>query len=124
MRGARHRAHAIAAMVAGLVLVGGGLVPRVSAQGPDKSDVVLVLDFSASILEDSATRNRFGAALERIAARVDEISADLAAGDTTVSLVQFATAAADYPGCADLKLLNSAETVGRFADCLRSVAAA
>ncbi len=124
MRGARHRAHAIAAMVAGLVLVGGGLVPRVSAQGPDKSDVVLVLDFSASILEDATTRNRFGAALERIAARVDEISLDLAAGDTTVSLVQFATAAADYPGCADLKLLNSAETVGKFADCLRSVAAA
>ena len=101
------RAHAIAAMAAGLVLVGGGLVPSAAAQGPDKSDVVIVLDFSASILDDKPTRDRFGAALDRIAARVDEISADLLAGDTTVSLVQFAAAAADVPGCTDLKLLNS-----------------
>ena len=35
-------------------------------------------------------RNRFGAALERIADRVDATSSDLIAGDTTVSIVQFA----------------------------------
>src|SRR5439155_20194545 len=90
----------------------------------DRSDVVLVLDVSASILQDKANRNRFGAALERIAARVDEISADLVAGDTTVTLVQFATRAADYPGCSDLKLIGSPETVAHFADCLRALAAA
>ena len=59
------------------------LAPAALAAGPDKSDVALVLDFSASILKDAATRNRFGAALERIAARVDETSTDLVAGDTT-----------------------------------------
>jgi len=117
-------AHAAAALAAGLVLLVGGLVPSAAAQTPDKSDVVLVLDFSASILQDATNRNRFGAALERIADRVDAISTDLVAGDTTVSIVQFATRAADVPGCADLKLLNNSATVARFADCLRSVAGA
>ena len=56
-------------------LIGGGVSPRtVRAQLPDRSDVVLVLDFSASILEAAANRNRFGAALERIADRVEETS--------------------------------------------------
>jgi hypothetical protein len=118
------RANAVAAIVVVVMLVAGGLVPNVRAQTPDRSDVVLVLDFSASILEDKTTRNRFAAAIERIADRVNETSADLIAGDATVSIVQFATKAADYPGCADLKLLASPETVARFADCLRSVAAA
>jgi Fibronectin type III domain len=118
------RAPAVAAIVAGMLLVVGGLAPRVAAQGPDQSDVVLVFDFSASILRDSTNRNRFGAALERIAARVDEISADLIAGDTTVSFVQFATRATDRAGCVDLRLLQSPPTVSRFAQCLRAVAAA
>jgi hypothetical protein len=83
-----------------------------------------VLDFSASILKDAATRNRFAAALERIAARVDETSADLVAGDTTFSIVQFASKARDYPGCTDLRVLDSPETVTRLSACLRSVAAA
>jgi hypothetical protein len=107
-----------------LLVVLGGLVPKAAAQGPDRSDVVLVLDFSASILQDSTNRNRFGAALERIAARVDEISADLVAGDTTVTIIQFATRAAAYSSCTDLKLLDSPATVAHFADCLRAVAAA
>ena len=111
-------------IVVGALLAGGGLAPTVRATTPDRSDVVLVLDFSASILTDKANRDRFGAALERIADRVDETSSDLVAGDATVSIVQFAASAADYPGCADLKLLDSAETVARFADCLRSVAGA
>ena len=111
-------------IVAAVVLAAGGLVPNVRAQTPDRSDVVLVLDFSGSILEDKTTRGRFATAIERIAARVDETAADLVAGDTTVSIVQFATRAADYPTCTDLKLLNSPETVSRFAGCLRSVASA
>ena len=114
----------LAALAVGVVLVGGGLVPNARAVTPDPSNVVLVLDFSASILEDKTTRNRFGGALERIADRVDETSADLVAGDTTVTLVHFATRAADYPSCSELKLLNSPDTVARFANCLRSVAAA
>jgi hypothetical protein len=113
------------AIVIWALLVGSGLTANVLAQtGPDPSEVVIVLDFSASILKDSANRNRFGAALERIADRVDEISSDLVAGDATVTIVQFATRAADQPGCADLKLLGSPATVATFATCLRSVASA
>lgn len=118
------RAALIAAIAAAIVLFGGGLVPRASAVTPDPSDVVLVLDFSGSILEDAANRNRFAAALQGIADRIDQISADLVAGDATVSIVQFATRAVDTPGCVNLKLLGSPDAVGHFADCLRSVAAA
>lgn len=108
-----------------LLLIGGTPISTVRAQtAPDPSDVVLVLDFSASILDEPADRNRFGAALERIADRVDETSSDLIAGDTTVSIVQFAAKAADYPGCAELRLLDSPQAVTQFAGCLRSVASA
>ena len=122
-------ARTVVAILIGVLLVGGGRVlgpvaDARAAETPDRSNVILVLDFSASILNDAANRSRFGAALERIAARVDETSADLTAGDASLSIVQFATSAADLPGCVDLKTLNSAETVGRFADCLRSVASA
>ena len=80
-------ARAVIAIVIWALLVG-GLAPSVIAQTtPDRSEVVLVFDFSASILQDSANRNRFGAALEGIAARVDATSADLIAGDATVTLV-------------------------------------
>ena len=107
------------------LLVGAAPTASVRAQtAPDPSDVVLVLDFSASILNEPADRNRFGAALERIADRVEETSSDLIAGDTTVSIVQFASKAADYPTCAELKLLESPETVAQFARCLRGVATA
>ena len=84
-------ASAFAALLAAVVLVGGGLVPHARAVTADPSDVVLVLDFSASILDDKTTRNRFAAALTRIADRVDATTADLIAGDATVSIVQFAT---------------------------------
>ena len=116
-------ARAIVAVAVAVQLVG-GLAPAALAAGPDKSDVALVLDFSASILKDAATRNRFAAALESIANRVDETSADLVAGDSTFSLVQFASKARDYPGCVDLHVLDSPETVARLSGCLRSVAAA
>lgn len=121
-----HRSpNALAALLLGALVVVVGLVtPNVHAAEPDRSDVVLVLDFSASILQDKTNRNRFGAALESIADRVDATTADLVAGDTTVTIVRFATHAADYPGCTDLKLLDSAPSVARFANCLRSVASA
>jgi hypothetical protein len=106
------------------MLASGGLVSTVRAAAPDRSDIVLDLDFSASILQDKANRDRFAGALEGIASRVDETSADLVQGDTTASIVQFAGKAIDTPGCVDLHLLNSPETVGTFADCLRGVAAA
>jgi hypothetical protein len=117
-------ARAMVTFVVGAALIG-SLAPSVrAAAAPDRSEVVLVLDFSASILQDASNRNRFGAALERIADRVDATSSDLVAGDATVSIIQFASKAADYPGCADLKLLSSPETVTRLANCLRSVAGA
>ena len=107
------------------LLISAAPVAIVRAQtAPDPSDVVIVLDFSASILDEPADRNRFGAALERIADRVDATSSDLIAGDTTVSIVQFAAKAIDYPRCSDLKLLGSPGGVARFSGCLRSVAAA
>ena len=119
------RARAVVAAAIAVLLVGGAVAPAVRAQtAPDRSDVVLVLDFSASILQEAADRNRFGAALERIADRVESISSDLVAGDTTVTIVQFAAKAVDYAGCTDLKLLGSPEAVARFAQCLRSVAGA
>ncbi|MFL5779181.1 MAG: fibronectin type III domain-containing protein [Chloroflexota bacterium] len=100
-----------------------GLVPRANAVDPaDPSDVAIVLDFSSSILRDKANRSRFAATLDNMAARVDQISADLVAGDSTVSLIQFAARAIDVRGCVDLKLKGDAKAVGQFADCLRSVA--
>ena len=118
-------AQLVVAIVIGVLLSGGALVPNARAvTAPDRSSVVLVLDFSASILQDAANRARFGAALERIAARVDETSSDLVAGDATVTIIQFAAKAVDYAGCTDLKLLGDPQAVARFADCLRSVASA
>jgi hypothetical protein len=114
---------AIVVAVAAL-LTGGALPPSVSAQTPDRSDVVLVLDFSASILREKADRNRFGAALERIADRVVATTSDLVAGDVTVSIVRFASRAADYRGCTGLKLLGNEAAVAQFARCLRAVASA
>jgi hypothetical protein len=93
-----------------------------AAQAPDRSEVVLVLDFSASILEDETNRNRFATALDQIADRIDATTADLVAGDATVSIVQFAARAADYPGCVELKLINSPANVAALATCLRNVA--
>jgi hypothetical protein len=117
----------LAAIVIATLLAGAGVAPMARAQTtPDRSEVVLVFDFSASILQDATNRKLFAVALEGIAARVDEtqVTSDLVAGDATVSIVQFAAKAVDYPGCADLKLLGSAPTVAHFADCLRLLAGA
>ena len=113
-------------LVVGGFLLGGRLAPQAFAVQipPDRSEVVLVLDFSASILEDVANRERFAAALDRIADRIDATSSDLVAGDATVTIVQFATRAAEYPGCVDLELIESPQAVGQFAGCLRNVALA
>jgi hypothetical protein len=121
----RPAAQLVVAIVIGALLSGGALVPNARAvTTPDQSSVVLVFDFSASILIDATNRARFGAALEGIAARVDATSADLVAGDATVTIVQFAATAIDYPGCTDLHLLGDPQAVASFADCLRSVAGA
>ena len=123
----RHGPRVLAAINIALAVMLAGAAPlsTVRAQGePDRSDVVLVLDFSASILDEPATRNRFGAALERIADRVEATSADLVAGDTTMTIIQFASKAANYGGCVDLRLLGSPGAVTQFARCLRSVASA
>ena len=58
---------AIVTIVVGALLAGGSLAPVARAVTPDPSDVVLVFDFSASILKDAANRNRFATALEAIA---------------------------------------------------------
>jgi Fibronectin type III domain/von Willebrand factor type A domain len=111
--------------IVGMLLAPGGAPAASAAEvAPDSSDVVLVLDFSASILNDARNRGRFAAALERMADRVDATSADLVAGDTTVTLVQFASSAQDVEGCADLRLLGNPEAVAQFADCLRSLGTA
>ena len=57
---------AVIVMVVGSLLFSAGLTSPVrAAEVPDKSDVVMVLDFSASILADKANRDRFATALER-----------------------------------------------------------
>jgi len=114
----------VALLAAALVSV----LPVASIAGPvaaandDASDIVLDLDFSGSILEDRAIRTDFADALDRIAARVDETAATLAAGDATVSIVRFATKAQDVPGCTGLQLRENAQAVTDLAACLRRVA--
>ena len=51
-------------LVVGTFLFAGRLAPSsLALTPPDRSEVVVVLDFSASILEDAANRGRFAAAL-------------------------------------------------------------
>jgi hypothetical protein len=95
----------------------------VAPAGNDPSDIVLVLDFSGSILEDKSIRTDFADALDGIAARVEEISDTLTAGDATVSIVRFATKAADLADCTGLRLRLNAQAVADLAGCLRRVAA-
>src|SRR4051812_44000102 len=56
----------------GLALVVGlfSALPASAADPADPSDVALVFDMSASILDDKGTREQFAAALDRIAGRV------------------------------------------------------
>ena len=93
-----------------------------AASPADPSDVVLLFDFSGSILDDKGTRTSFAKALEKIADRVDETVADLIAGDASISFVQFATEARDYGGCTDLNLHNNRNAVTDLSECLRDIA--
>ena len=95
-----------------------------AAGNNDPSDIVLVLDFSGSILEDKGVRTDFADALDGIAARVEEIADTLTAGDATVSIVRFATKAADLADCTGLRLRQNAQAVADLAGCLRRVATA
>jgi hypothetical protein len=94
-----------------------------TAPRDEASDIILVLDFSGSILEDEAVRTNFADALDGIGARIEQTAATLAAGDATVSIVTFATRAADLPGCTGLQLRENEGAVIDLADCLRRVAA-
>ena len=101
-------------------------IPGAAAATPndDASDIVLVLDFSGSILEDRAVRRDFADALDDIAARVEATAATLSGGDATVSIVRFATKAADLPDCTGLPLRQNEAAVAQLAQCLHRVAAA
>jgi hypothetical protein len=115
---------ALSAAVVAVLLVSALPAPPADAAAiDDPSDIVLVLDFSGSILEDAAIRTDFADALDGIAARVDAIAGELVAGDATVSIVRFATRAQDVPDCTSLALRENAPAVAAFADCLRRVAA-
>ena len=117
------RAALIAALL-GTALPGVSALGATAPAGNDPSDIVLVLDFSGSILEDKAIRTSFADALDGIAARVEETSDTLTAGDATVSIVRFATKAADLADCTGIRLRQNAQAVADLATCLRRVAAA
>jgi hypothetical protein len=116
-----------AAVIAGLLGTAMPVASTLGATAPagnDPSDIVLVLDFSGSILEDKAVRTDFADALDGIAARVEETAATLTAGDATVSIVRFATKAQDLANCTGLQLRQNEQAVTALAGCLRRVAAA
>jgi hypothetical protein len=103
-----------------------GGVTRVAAQtAEDPSEVVLVFDVSASILDsDDGTNVEFAQALEGIADRVATIADDLTTGNATVSFVAFARTAKPYPNrCQGLALHDNPAAVGRFEECLRKISA-
>jgi hypothetical protein len=111
------------AVAVGVTLVAATTAGATIAASPgDPSDVVVLFDFSSSILDHKAARDSFADALDKIADRVDETAADLAAGDATISFVQFASRAHDYVGCTDLSLHHSPSNVAYLSSCLRDVA--
>ena len=83
---------------------------------------MVVLDFSASILNHKVTRERFADALDQLAAHVDETTGELVNGEATVSLVRFASKAEGVDGCVDLSLHENFRAAADLADCLRAVA--
>ena len=106
----RRSSAALVALV--LMLVGAvGLagVPSARAQqAPDKSDVVIVLDFSASILQDKANRHRFATALD-----ADRRPRRRDLGRTSSPATRRCRSSSSrpgpptIPGCTDLKTLGS-----------------
>ena len=118
------RSRALVLVMTLLAVIATSVAPAAAfaASPADPSDVVLLFDFSGSILDDKATRTSFAKALEKIADRVDETVADLIAGDASISFVQFATEARDYGGCTDLNLHNNRNAVTDLSECLRDIA--
>jgi len=110
---------AILALLIGAAALG----PAALAQDTvEPSDVVIVLDYSLSILRDEASRGQFAGALNKIADSVDAKATDLADGRATFSFVAFASTAVDYdPACVDLKLAGSEQNVHKLASCFRQV---
>jgi len=115
------RVAVIAALLASVVPIH-TVARAVTAPRDEPSDITLVLDFSGSILEDASIRTNFADALDGIAARIDQTATTLAAGDATVSIVTFATRAADLPACTGLQLRENEAAVAALADCVRRVA--
>ena len=107
-----------------VALATGLVVPPATraAEAPEASDIVIVLDFSGSILEDEPVRTAFGDALDRIADRVEAIGDTLVQGDMTVSVVLFASSAIEDSRCVDLPFRDNPEAVAQFAFCLREFA--
>jgi hypothetical protein len=108
------------------LLLGAAALAPSAALGQDEvqpSDVVIVLDYSLSILQDETSRAQFAEALNKIGDSVDAKAADLADGKATISFVAFATSAVDYdPICVDLQLSGSESNVHQLAKCFRQVA--
>src|SRR5687768_623696 len=76
------------ALLAAALATGFAVPPAaLAAEEPEPSDIVIVLDFSSSILDDEDTRTAFADALDRLAARTEEIGDTLLQGDVTVSIV-------------------------------------
>ena len=93
-----------------------------AAEAPEASDIVIVLDYSGSILQDEPTRTAFGDALDGLADRVDAIAETLVQGDMTVSFVIFASSAVVDNRCVDLSLRDNADAVAQLSQCLRDFA--
>jgi hypothetical protein len=117
-RGRTARLVGAAAVAIALVMLGGAL--SLGAEGAiDPSDVVVALDYSASILDDKPVRTKFADALDDIADHVDANKDDFVKRDITMSFVPFGTRARSLPGCERLSLQGDAQAVLTLADCLR-----
>jgi hypothetical protein len=113
----------LVALAIGLLAAGFTPSAALAQDTVEPSDVVIVLDYSLSILQDETSRGQFAEALNRIGDTVDAKAADLADGKATISFVAFATSAVDYdPVCVDLKLSGSEPNVHQLAKCFRQVA--
>jgi hypothetical protein len=87
------------------------------------SNVVLVFDFSNSILASSTEANvEFAQALDDIADRAADVATDLANGNAGVSFIVFGGKAILLKNCEYLALHDDLKAVERFEGCLRELA--
>ena len=91
-----------------------------AAGGIEPSDVVLAFDFSASMKEDGKNVDT-ASALKTLAENIPNYTNDIITSKITVHLIWFRGSAVPVPRCEEL-LLNSAEQVQRFAQCLDDIA--